>query len=90
MFTGRDMQLQDATGRKLAKLRPGKSGEKPTTELRISPVASVTDLVITLAVHPDSNTISEKEHALASVLIINAPNKHHVLHVTVPLDSSCG
>jgi hypothetical protein len=28
MLTGRNMQLQDATGRKLAKLRPGKSGEK--------------------------------------------------------------
>ena len=30
------------------------------------------------------------DDALASVLIINAPNKHHVLRVTVPLDSSCG
>ena len=28
MFTGRSMQLQDATGRKLAKLRPGESDEK--------------------------------------------------------------
>ncbi|OQE36116.1 hypothetical protein PENCOP_c012G00050 [Penicillium coprophilum] len=28
MLTGRNMELQDATGNKLAKLRPGKSGEK--------------------------------------------------------------
>lgn len=28
MLTGRNMELQDATGKKLAKLRPGKSGEK--------------------------------------------------------------
>ncbi|CAP85503.1 Pc20g01740 [Penicillium rubens Wisconsin 54-1255] len=45
MFTGRDMQLQDATGRKLAKLRPGKSGEK-LLEILVSHDSSFSEIVL--------------------------------------------
>ncbi|KAJ5150409.1 uncharacterized protein N7500_010598 [Penicillium coprophilum] len=45
MLTGRNMELQDATGNKLAKLRPGKSGEK-VLEILVSHDSRFFELVL--------------------------------------------
>ncbi|KAJ5530255.1 hypothetical protein N7527_003648 [Penicillium freii] len=45
MLTGRNMELQDATGKKLAKLRPGKSGEK-VLEILVSHDSRFLELVL--------------------------------------------
>ncbi|KAJ5810782.1 hypothetical protein N7447_010298 [Penicillium robsamsonii] len=45
VLTGRNMELQDATGQKLAKLRPGKSGEK-VLEILVSHDSRFLELVL--------------------------------------------
>lgn len=45
MLTGRNMDLQDATGKRLAKLRPGKSGEK-VLEILVSHDSRFLELVL--------------------------------------------